>query len=230
LLSEQLAAFIAGTDYDVLPAKTIDMCKLAVLDWLGSVAAGGREQPGRMAVAVARGQGGTRQATLVAARERTSCLNAALVNGICSHIVEMDDVHRASILHAGAAVIPAALSVAEMRHATGREFIAALVAGYEIAVRVGEAVTPSHYLYWHTTGTCGTFGAAAAAAKLLGLGQEELVWVLGNAGTQAAGLWEFLADGAMSKHLHAGKAAMNGVLAALLAQQGFVAASVFVNQ
>lgn len=208
----------------MLRAQTVDMCKLATLDWIGSAVAGGREQAGLMSLTVIKELGGYPQATLVAAREKTSCLHASLGNGICSHIVEMDDVHRTSILHAGAVVIPAALSVAEMRHATGREFIAAIAIGYEIAVRVGEAVTPSHYHYWHTTGTCGTFGSAAAAAKLLGLERDQLIWTLGNAGTQAAGLWEFLVDGAMSKHLHAGKAAMNGVLAALMARQGFTGA------
>ncbi|MCL6559851.1 MAG: MmgE/PrpD family protein, partial [Firmicutes bacterium] len=145
-------------------------------------------------------------------------------NGLASHIMEMDDVHRGAIIHAGASVIPAALAVAEMQHVTGRQLLVAIVTGYEVAIRVGEAVTPAHYYFWHTTGTCGTFGAAAAAGKLLGLSGEQLIWTLGNAGTQAAGLWEFLADGAMSKHLHPGKAAMNGVLAALLAREGFTGA------
>jgi 2-methylcitrate dehydratase PrpD len=108
--------------------------------------------------------------------------------------------------------------------ATGLEFLAAVTAGYEVAIRVGEAVTPSHYRYWHTTGTCGTFGAAAASARLLGLDAGGIASALGSAGTQAAGLWEFVTDGAMSKHLHAGKAAMNGLLSALLAREGFTSA------
>ena len=110
-----------------------------------------------------------------------------------------------------------ALAVAEM---TGAGAVSCLrhVAGYEVAIRIGEAVTPSHYYFWHTTGTCGTFGAAAAAVKLLGLSREQMVWALGNAGTQAAGLWEF------AGRLHVqtpapGKAAQNGVLAALLAKE-----------
>ncbi|MEW6275584.1 MAG: MmgE/PrpD family protein [Bacillota bacterium] len=224
MYSQHLAEFIGRLAYDVLPARTVEMAKLAFLDWLGSVAAGGQEVPARMALAVLRAQGGRAQATLLPAWEKTSCLNAALGNGLAAHIVELDDVHRAAIIHAGAPVIAAALAVAEMVRAPGRQLLAAVVAGYEVAIRIGEAVTPAHYYFWHTTGTCGTFGAAAAAGKLLELKPEQMVWALGNAGTQAAGLWEFLADGAMSKHLHPAKAAMNGVLAALLAREGFTGA------
>jgi 2-methylcitrate dehydratase PrpD len=156
-------------------------------------------------------QGGSPQATLLPGGEKSSALNVALGNGIASHILELDDVHRGAIVHCGAVVMPAALATAERLHANGRKLIEAIVAGYEVAIRIGEAVSPSHYYYWHNTGTCGTFGACAAAGKLLGLEPEQLVWALGNAGTQAAGLWEFLRDGAMSKHLHPGKAAQNGI-------------------
>lgn len=225
LISYQLAEFITGTVFEDLPGESVHAARLAFLDWLGSTAAGGQMAPFNKALAVIRGQGGLPQATLLATGEKTSCLNASLGNGLASHIVELDDVNRSAIIHAGAAVIPAALAVAEMNGSSGRQLIEAILTGYETAIRIGEAVTPSHYYYWHTTGTCGTFGAAAAAGKLLGLNKEQLVWGLGSAGTQAAGLWEFLADGAMSKHLHPGKAAQNGVLAALLAREGFTGAS-----
>jgi 2-methylcitrate dehydratase PrpD len=219
-----LAKFISSLDYGILPPRTVEMAKLAFLDWLGSVSVGGQESPARFALAVLRNQGGKPQATLLPAWEKTSALNAALGNGLAAHIIELDDVHRAAIIHAGAPVIAAALAIGERERTTGQQLLTAIVAGYEVAIRIGEAVTPAHYYYWHTTGTCGTFGAAAAAGKLLGLSVEQMVWALGNAGTQAAGLWEFLADGAMSKHLHSGKAALNGVLAALLAQEGFTGA------
>lgn len=103
--------------------------------------------------------------------------------------------------------------------------IAAVCAGYEASGRVGESVNPESYYFWHTTGTAGTFGAAAAAANLLHLDTDRTIQCYGSAGTQAAGLWEFLKDGAMSKPLHAGKSAFAGVLAAYLAQDGFTAAS-----
>jgi 2-methylcitrate dehydratase PrpD len=229
LISSRLAGFIENICFERLSHAAVQAAKLAFLDWLGSAAAGGLQEPSQRMLAVLRNQGGAPQATLLATGEKTSCLSAALGNGLASHIVELDDVHRAAIIHAGAAVIPAALAVAEMTGAGGRQLLEAIVAGYEVAIRIGEAVTPSHYYFWHTTGTCGTFGAAAAAVKLLGLSREQMVWALGNAGTQAAGLWEFLLDGSMSKHLHPGKAAQNGVLAALLAKEGFTGAASIIE-
>jgi 2-methylcitrate dehydratase PrpD len=225
----KLADFVGNLRYGQLPSQTIRMARLAFLDWLGSAARGGVEKPAKIALGVLRAQGGLPQATLFPSGEKTSALNAALGNGIASHIVELDDVHRGSIIHAGAAVIPAALAAAEMLHASGRKLIESIVAGYEVAIRIGEAVTPSHYYFWHNTGTCGTFGACAAAGKLLGLEKDQIVWALGNAGTQASGLWEFLRDGAMSKHLHPGKASQNGLLAALLAREGFTGATAILE-
>src|SRR5699024_5076985 len=168
--------------------------------------------------------GGEPQATLVTGG-KTSVAQAALVNGAASHIVELDDIHKGSIIHAATVVIPAAIAVAEWKKLTGKDLITAVVIGYEVCYRIGEAVTPSHYYYWHNTATCGTFGAAAAVSKLLELNEEQIIHTLGSAGTQAAGLWEFIEDGTMSKQLHPGKAAMNGVISGLLAQKGFTGAS-----
>ncbi|MFQ5848749.1 MAG: MmgE/PrpD family protein, partial [Candidatus Methylomirabilales bacterium] len=137
----------------------------------------------------------------------------------------MDDLHKPSVLHPAAPVIPAALAVAERDGIPGAALFPAIVAGYEVAIRAGEALGPSHYHLWHTTATCGVFGAAAAAGKLLRLTPEQTVWALGSAGTQSAGLWEFLTEGAMSKQLHPAQAAADGLLAALLAQQGLTGAS-----
>ena len=156
---------------------------------------------------------------------RASAPAAAFANGVASHILELDDIHRGSTVHAAAPIIPAALAVAEREHADGRAFLAAVTIGYEAAFRIGEAVNPSHYYFFHPTGTVATFGAAAAAGSLLGLNTDQMVDALGSAGTQAAALWEFNADGAMSKHLHPGKAAMNGMLAADLARVGFTGAT-----
>lgn len=225
MYTRSLARFACKLSFSSLPQSAVHAAKLALLDWVASAVAGGRESPARIALKVIKDQGGYPQATLLTSGEKTSCLNAALFNGLASHILELDDVHRGAIIHAGAAVLPAALAAAEMLRASGRQLLEAIVAGYEVAIRTGEAVTPSHYYYWHTTGTCGTFGAAAAAGKLLELNEEQMVRALGNAGTQAAGLWEFLADGAMSKHLHPGRAAQSGMLAALLAREGFTGAT-----
>jgi 2-methylcitrate dehydratase PrpD len=161
----------------------------------------------------------------VAASMNGAAAAVAFTRGVASHILELDDIHKTSTVHAGSPVISAALSVAEREHADGRAFLLAVALGYEAALRIGEAVNPSHYRYWHPTGTGATFGAAVAAGSLLKLNATQMLDALGSAGTQAAGLWEFNADGAMSKHLHPGKAAMNGILAADLARAGFTGAT-----
>ncbi len=223
-VTERLATVLADARYEDLPMPVIKEAKRAVLDWLGSAMAGSIEAPARMAQQVATRFGCSEEATVFGAG-RASALAAALANGVSSHILEFDDVHKGSTLHAGAPVIPAALAVAEREHANGRAFLLAVVIGYEAALRVGEAVNPSHYYYWHPTGTAATFGAAAAAGSLLKLDPKKMRDALGSAGTQAAGLWEFNADGSMSKHLHPGKAAFNGILSADLACAGFTGAS-----
>lgn len=183
-----------------------------MLDWLGSAMAGSLEPPAIMAREAVRAMASAAAAV-------------AFTRGVASHILELDDIHKASTVHAGAPVISAALAVAEREHADGRAFLLAVALGYEAALRIGEAVNPSHYRYWHPTGTAATFGAAVAAGSLLKLNAAQMLDALGSAGTQAAGLWEFNADGAMSKHLHPGKAAMNGVLSADLARLGFTGAT-----
>src|SRR5690625_2085870 len=167
---------------------------------------------------------GKKKAYLIKGRKSTVA-KTALLNGDNIHIVEEDGIDKSSIIHDATVVIPAALAVAEWKKMDGKELITAVVAGYEVCFRIGEAVSPSHYYYWHNTATCGTFGSAAAVAKLLNLSVEQTVHALGSAGTQAAGLWEFIEDGAMSKQLHPGKAAMNGVIAGMLAEKDFTAAS-----
>lgn len=223
-ISEQLARLVEETRLSDLTVAVVTMAKLSVLDWLGSALAGSTREPAVMARQVIDEFGGAPQATVFPEGRKSSAANAAFANGVASHIIELDDVHKTSTFHPAAPIIPAALAAAEKEGASGKDFLAAVVVGYDVAIRVGEAINPSHYRFWHPTGTCGTFGAAAAVGKILGLPADQLVNALGSAGTQAAGLWEFLADGAMSKHLHPGKAAMNGLLAAYLARRGFTGA------
>ncbi len=222
--TQMLAAFAATTTFDDLPDQVVDDTKLAILDWFGSMLAGSLELPARMAHAVAHLLGVADDAALFPAG-RSSAAGAAFGNGVASHILEFDDVHKGSTMHAAAPILPAAFAVAEREHADGRALLRAAVLGYEAGLRVGEAVNPSHYQFWHPTGTAATFGAAVAAGSLLDLDATQMRDALGSAGTQAAGLWEFNADGAMSKHLHPGKAALNGILAADLARRGFTAAT-----
>jgi 2-methylcitrate dehydratase PrpD len=219
-----LGEVLARTRFDDLPPDAIEHTRRAVTDWLGSALGGSIEKPARIAQLIAAGFGLSDEATMFGAG-RASAAAAAFANGVASHILELDDIHKGSTIHAAAPIIPAALAVAEREHADGRAFLAAVTIGYEAAFRVGEAVNPSHYYFFHPTGTVATFGAAAAVGSLLRLDADHMVDALGSAGTQAAALWEFNADGAMSKHLHPGKAALNGILAADLARIGFTGAT-----
>jgi 2-methylcitrate dehydratase PrpD len=151
--------------------------------------------------------------------------HAAFFNGFLSHLLEMDDVEKKSISHPSAVVVPAALAAGEWAGKTGKELIEAIVAGYEIMIRIGAAMTPNHFTIWHTTATAGTFGAAIAASKMFDLSRPQMDWALGNAGTMANGLWQFLRDGADTKCLHVGKAAANGLSSAYLARLGLSGAT-----
>ncbi len=138
-----------------------------------------------------------------------------------AHILETDDLHRASVTHPGCIVVPVALSLGTSLNSTGKDILISIIYGFEAMCRIGMALGPEHYRIWHNTATCGPYGAAMTASYLLKLNNKQTVDALGNAGTQSSGLWEFLKSGAMSKHLHAGRAAESGVLAAELASLGF---------
>ncbi len=224
LVTQRLADMLAAATIADLPAAVQEHVHRATVDWIGCAIAGAVEPPARMCQRLVAGLGESSEATVIAAG-RASAAGAALANGVAAHMLELDDIHKGSTVHAAAPVISAALAVSEREHVEGSRFTLAVALGYEAALRIGEAVNPSHYRYWHPTGTVGTFGAAAAAGAILGLTAVQMRDALGAAGTQAAGLWEFNADGAMSKHLHPGKAALNGVVGADLARMGFTGAT-----
>ncbi|WP_137929649.1 MmgE/PrpD family protein [Mesorhizobium comanense] len=184
---------------------------LFVLDTLGCALGALPTAPARMLKAVAP-------------PERADTARKAFYLGGLSHILEMDDLHRDSVTHPGSVVIPAAWAVAHDQDLGGEAFLKAVLAGYEACCRIGNSVGKKHYRVWHNTSTCGPFGSAMAVAELIGLDDDKTVWALGNAGTQSSGLWEFLAEGAMSKHLHTARAAESGVLASFLAREGFTGA------
>ena len=219
-LTETLSDWLVTSRENGLPDDELAHARYYTLDWLGSALAGTTTPPGRILLDYAESQPSGSNAIIGSAAKKSAEV-AALANGGLSHIVEMDDVDRGSVMHPATVVIPAALAIAERDACSESDFLAAVVAGYEIAIRIGEAVGKRHYHYFHNTATCGVFGATAAAGWLLNLNREQFVWALGNAGTMAAGLWEFNRDGAMSKHLHAGQAASNGIRAADLAAMGF---------
>lgn len=222
-LAGGLARWAAALQPRDLSAAAQHAAARAYLDWLGSVAAGADTPPAQMARAIL--PDGPPEASVFGERRRLPAAAAAFANGVAGHVVEMDDLHRPSTFHPAAPIIPAALALAERERVGGAELLTAIAAGFEIGCRIGEAGNPAHYRFFHTTGTAGCFGATAAAAHVLGLPAEVFAHALGSAGTLAAGLWEFNADGAMSKHLHTGHAAQTGVQCADLAAAGFTGAS-----
>ncbi len=223
-LTEALADFVTSTSFDDIPDDAVTMARRSLLDWIGSAIRGGTVEPARIALRVARRSMAGDDATALTTGERLSTLGAAFANGAASHVIELDDLHQGSTFHPAAPIIPAALAVAEREGSSGRELLRAITLGYDVAIRIAEAVNPSHYRYWHPTGTCGVFGAATTTGVLIGLDGQQLMQALGSAGTQSAGLWQFLADGAMSKALHTAHAAHAGIVSADLAAGGFSAA------
>ncbi|MFN3546298.1 MAG: MmgE/PrpD family protein [Mesorhizobium sp.] len=224
--SAELAAFAAGLRFEDIPAAVVGRAVDLFVDWTGSALAGRGVRPVEAIAAFARDMGpATGPCEILIDRSFSSPLFAALMNGASSHVAEQDDVHNGSVFHPAAVVFPAALAIAQSVRASGQDFIAAVTAGYEVGIRIGEFLGRSHYRVFHTTGTAGTLAAAAAAGRLLGLSPETMLDAFGSAGTQAAGLWEFLRDAADSKPLHTGKAAANGLTAAFLARDGFTGAS-----
>ena len=224
--TKSLAQFSSGLKYEDLPSKTVRMAKQCILDWMGVAIRGSQERPAKiLQETILAADNGTNASVLSGTRRCAAAMNAAFLNGAASHTLDFDDLHNASIIHVATIVVPPAFSVVEAEHKGGRDAITATVVGYEVAGRVGEAVIPESYYFWHTTGTVGTIAAGAAAARALGLDAEQTVHALGSAGTQASGLWEFVKEGAMSKPLHTGKACYGGVLSAYLARSGFTGAT-----
>lgn len=217
------ADFAAALQYDAIPAPVVDRIKRDLLDWIGCSIAGSIDPASKPIRAIDALMGGPKQAGVFGAPKMTDMRSAAMMNAYYSHIMEMDDVDRASISHPASCIFPAVLALAgeTAKSASGKEMLASVVAGFEVMLRIGAAVTPAHYKVFHTTATTGVFGGAAASARLLGLNAERTAWAIGNAGTSSCGLWQFNRDGAMSKFIHTGYAASNGLFVALLAREGF---------
>jgi 2-methylcitrate dehydratase PrpD len=223
--SRTLAMFAAGLRFDDLPPAVVLRVEELFLDWFGSALAGKGARPVRALERVAEVMGPQQgDAEILVSRRRTSPFFAAMVNAASCHVAEQDDVHNGSVFHPAAVVFPPVLAVAQASGASGRSLLTAAVAGYEVGIRVGEFLGLSHYKVFHTTGTAGTLAAAAAVGNLLDLDAGAMLDAFGSAGTQAAGLWEFLRDAADSKQLHTAKAAADGLLSAYLAAEGFTGA------
>jgi len=219
--SETIAAFAADLRFDALPPAVVMKMKLHVLDLLGVALAASSMDFAPAIADVAKGMGGPPEATVIGRRERLPAPWAALVNGTLAHGLDYDDTHAESVVHVSASTVPAALAAGEAANRDGRSFLTALAVGMEVNVRLG-LVAPGafHDRGFHPTGVCGAFAAALVAGKIAGLSSAQLADALGLAGSQAAGLMEFLTDGAAVKRMHPGWAAHSGLVAARLAAAG----------
>ena len=219
-ITQQLCKAINEVKFDDFPPAVIAEAKLCLLDWLGVTLGGAHEPLTKILIEVTDVLGGEEQATIIGHSFKDNVLNAALINGSASHALDFDDVHFQMMGHPTVPVMPALLALAEDRKSNGCDFLTAFVAGFEAECRIGSSMLPFHYQQgWHATSTIGRLGAAVACAKLLGLDTERLNYSIGLAATQAGGLKQVF--GTMTKPFHAGKAAMDGLLSALLAERGF---------
>ncbi len=231
-VTRRLARFVVASKPQDMPAPVHKAAARTLLNWAGCAIGGSRHQTVDIAIGALAPFAGASQATILGRKERMDVLNAALINGIASHIFDYDDTHLRTVIHPAGPVASAILALSEYRAlaenrplaenggVSGRDFLHALVLGIEVECRIGNAVYPAHYnAGWHITGTAGVFGSAAAAGKILGLNEQQMLWALGLAATQPVGLREMF--GTMTKSFHPGRAAQNGLTAAMLASRNF---------
>ncbi len=219
-VTRRLARYVVTSRYADIPEAARREVLRSFLNWLGCTIGGSRHETVDRALAALAEFSGPAQASVIGRTERLDVLHAALINGISSHVFDFDDTHLKTIIHPSGPVASAILALAERQPVNGKEFLHAFILGVEVECRIGNAVYPAHYdIGWHITGTAGVFGAAAASGKLIGLNEQQMTWALGIAATQAAGLREMF--GTMCKPFHPGRAAQNGLTAALLAAKNF---------
>ncbi|MBU3580322.1 MmgE/PrpD family protein [Polynucleobacter sp. 73C-SIWE] len=228
-LSLELASFSANLKASDIPSDVMSRAEDLLVDWFGSAIAGKGSRAVETITQFAQTMGGfdsshSGPSEILISRKTSSPFLAAMANAAASHVAEQDDVHNGSVFHPATVVFPPALACAQAIGASGEELLVASVAGYEVGIRVGEFLGRSHYKVFHTTGTAGTIAAAAAVGRLLKLSPAQMLHAFGSAGTQSAGLWEFLRDAADSKQLHTAHAAATGLMSAYIAQAGFTGA------
>ena len=220
--TKALAAYLVNSRREEIPADVRQEAKRAILNYVGCALGGSGDTAVDRALRALGRYSGPPAAGVLGRVERLDPLHASLMNGISSHVYDFDDTTPKNYIHPTSPVASALFAYASAHPVSGRDFLHAFILGFEAESRIGNAVYPAHYdVGWHITGTAGVFGAAAAIGQLLGLTEQEMIWALGLAATQAAGLREMF--GSMAKSLHPGRAAQNGYSSALLAQAGFTA-------
>ena len=219
-VTKDLCAFLAGIEFEDLPETAVHAGRRGVLDWIGCALAACRDPKVDTLLAVLQATSSSQHASVLGRGSRLGLIEAPLVNGQMGHLLDFDDTHMGGVvLHTSSPVLPALFALAETRSITGRDLFAAYAAGFEAGVRVGKSAPGHHDGGWHLTGTLGTIAAGVAAARLIRLDAQRMTYAMGIAATQAAGMQQN--RGTMAKSFHAGRAASNGLLAALLAERGF---------
>ena len=222
-VATRLGKFIAASSWDAVPEAVRQEGKRSLLNFIGCALGVAHSPPIEMALRVLLPLSGPERVTLIGRRERLDPLSAAFLNAIGGNLLDYDDTHLRTVIHPTAPVAPVAFALGEQRMLPGQAILHAFILGAEVECRIGNAVSSGHYARgWHITSTCGVFGAAAAAARLLGLNAEQVGHALGTAASQSAGIVENLPNAA--KNVSVGNAARNGLFAALLAEQGYTAA------
>jgi 2-methylcitrate dehydratase PrpD len=219
-VTQSLARFVVETRWEDIPSPVRHQAKRSLMNFFAVALAGCRTGPVEIALRSLAEFSGGKQATIIGRTERIDALSAAFLNAAGANVHDFCDTHSRTVIHPTAPVAPALLALAELRQVSGADLLLAFILGNEIQARIGLAISSSHYSRgWHITSTCGVFGAASGAGKLLGLDERQMVWALGTAATQAAGLCECL--GTAAKSASVGNAARNGLWSALLAGKGF---------
>ncbi len=227
-VTRTLARYLVNARYEDLPAAVRKEGLRTLLNWVGVAVGGSGHETVQRAVAALAPFAAPPQASLLGRRERFDILNAAFINGVSSHVFDYDDTHLKTIIHPAGPVVSALLALSEYRPISGKAFLNALILGIETECRIGNAVYPEHYdIGWHITGTAGVFGAAAAVGCILGQTEQQMVWSLGLAASQPVGLRESF--GSMNKSFNPGRAAANGLFAALLASQDFTSSDSMIE-
>lgn len=223
-ITQELAEFISGYDSTLIPDEVKKQAVRSLVNWTACALGGANHPAVSKALEAIRPFAGNGHATVIGRPDRIDALNAALLNGISSHVLDFDDTHLATLVHPSGPVISALFALSEYQKIDGKLFIESIIYGIEMECRVARGVCPAHYdRGWHVTSTAGVFGAAAAAGRALGLNQQKMGWAFGLAATQASGLREMF--GSMTKSFHPGHAAQCGLRAAFLAQAGFTSSS-----
>jgi 2-methylcitrate dehydratase PrpD len=219
-VTRRIANYVVSGKYEALPAAVRKEAQRTLLNWMGCAVGGSRHETLDVAISALAPFSGPAQASVLGRRERMDILHASLMNGISSHVFDFDDTHLKTVIHPAGPVVSALLALSEYRPVSGKDLLNAIVLGIEVECRIGNAVYPAHYdRGWHITGTAGVFGSAAGSGRLLGLSEQQMIWALGLAATQPVGLREMF--GSMTKSFHPGRAAQNGLTAALLASRNF---------